>query len=238
MFRRRELLTMITAVFFDWFNTIARPEPERHEIYCEVLPEFGIEPSPEKLIRGLYDAENQVPKGSPYKWRESEEVEPYIRYLDIVLSEVGVKLSRDTVLEVLKKVSPIARKVTYALYDDVLPTLKTLKERGFILGLITSMGREVNLVCSKLGLAPYLGFVVTSEEVAANKPEPPIFLAALERAGVNALEAVYVGDQYEMDVVGARGVGINPILIDRYDLSPEVSDCPRIHSLTELAKYL
>jgi len=74
--------------------------------------------------------------------------------------------------------------------------------------------------------------------VGADKPEPAIFLAALERAGVNAAEAVHVGDQYKLDVVGARGVGINPILIDRYDLYPEVSDCPRIRSLTELAQYL
>ena len=57
---------------------------------------------------------------------------------------------------------------------------------------------------------------------------------ALERAGVRASEAVYVGDQYETDVVGARGGGINPVLIDRYDLLTKVSDCPRIHSLTEL----
>ncbi len=40
------------------------------------------------------------------------------------------------------------------------------------------------------------------------------------------------------DVIGARGVGITPILIDRYNLYPEVTDCPRIHSLTELADYL
>ncbi|MEK0338355.1 MAG: HAD-IA family hydrolase, partial [Nitrosopumilus sp.] len=75
-------------------------------------------------------------------------------------------------------------------------------------------------------------------EVGTDKPEPPIFLAALQRAGVNASEAVHVGDQYKLDVIGARGVGITPVLIDRYDLYPEVSDCPRIHRLTELAEYL
>jgi len=84
----------------------------------------------------------------------------------------------------------------------------------------------------------YLDFVATSGEVGVDKPEPPIFLAALERAGIDASEAVYVGDQYDTDVVGARGVGIKPILIDRYDLLPGVSDCPRIHSLTEVVKYL
>ncbi|GAI20722.1 unnamed protein product, partial [marine sediment metagenome] len=88
------------------------------------------------------------------------------------------------------------------------------------------------------GLEPYLDFVVTSKEAGADKPSPPIFLAALGKAGVNASEAVHVGDQYKFDVIGARGIGISPILIDRYDIYPEVSDCPRIHSLTELAQHL
>ncbi len=96
----------------------------------------------------------------------------------------------------------------------------------------------MNPICHKLGLEPYLDFVVTSQEVGADKPKPPIFLAALDKARVNASKAVHVGDQYNMDVVGARGVGIAPILIDRYDTYPEVSDCPRIRSLTELVQYL
>jgi putative hydrolase of the HAD superfamily len=89
-----------------------------------------------------------------------------------------------------------------------------------------------------VGLESYLDVIVTAEDVGADKPDPPIFLAALERAGVDASEAVYIGDQYETDIVGARGVGIKPILIDRYDLMPEVSDCPRIHSLSEVVQYL
>lgn len=90
----------------------------------------------------------------------------------------------------------------------------------------------------ELGLEPYLNFIVTSKEVGANKPEPAIFLAALERAGVDASEAVYIGDQYETDVIGARGVGIKPILIDRWDLLTEVDDCPRIHNLSEVLTHI
>ncbi len=100
------------------------------------------------------------------------------------------------------------------------------------------MGKDVNLVCKKLGIEPYLDFVATSEEAGANKPEPPIFLLALERARVDAREAVYVGDQYRTDVLGARGVGIRPVLIDRSGLMPGVSDCTRIRSLTELDRCL
>ena len=128
--------------------------------------------------------------------------------------------------------------INFALCDDVLPTLKTLKEQSFTLGLLTNLDRDMKPICRELGIEPYIDFVVTSGEVGADKPSPPIFLAALQRAGVDASEAVHVGDQYKLDVLGAKGVGITPILLDRYDLFSEVSDCPRIHSLTELAEHL
>ncbi len=114
---------------------------------------------------------------------------------------------------------------------------KALRKHGLILGLLTTVAKDINIY-RNLGLEPYLDFVVTSKEVGVNKPEPAIFLAALEQAKANASEAVYIGDQYETDVVGVRGVGIKPVLIDRWDLLPEVSDCPRIHSLTEMFEYL
>jgi putative hydrolase of the HAD superfamily len=112
--------------------------------------------------------------------------------------------------------------------------MKTLKKKGLILGLITSMKKEINLISRQLGLEPYLDFIVTSSDVGAPKPKPPVFLAALERANISAKEAIYVGDQYSTDVVGARGVDINPVLLDRYELFPEISDCPRIRTLTAL----
>lgn len=227
---------MIKAVFFDWMNTLTHAEPDRHEQFCQIAHELDFELSPQKVIRGLYAAGTQLPAGAPYRWRESEDPEVFIRYLEIILAEAGVKLPRDTVLEILKRINRSAKVENYVLYDDVLPTLKALKKGGLIVGLITSLTKDMNLICRDLGLAPYIDFVVTAKEVGSNKPEPPIFLAALERAGVDASEAVYVGDQYETDVVGARGVGIAPVLIDRYDLVPEVSDCPRIHSLSEVVR--
>lgn len=223
---------MIKAVFFDWMNTLAHPEPDRHEYYCQAARELGIELSPQKVMRGIYAADSQLPAGIPPRWSEEKEQEPFIRFQEIILAEAGVELPRDVILKLLKMFKQLVEGATWVLYDDVLPTVKALKQRGLILGLIS------NIYLGRARLGPYLDFVVTAKEAGASKPEPPIFLLALEQAGVNASEAVYVGDQYQTDVLGARGVGIKPILIDRYDLLPEVSDCPRIHSLTEVAQYL
>jgi putative hydrolase of the HAD superfamily len=225
---------MIKAIFFDWMNTLTYAEPDRHDQFCQIARESGVDLSPHKVAQGIYNAGSELPEGAPYRWQESHDPEIFIRYIEIILGEAGVKLPRDKVLEILRELSRSAKVENYVLYDDVLPTLEKLKKRDLTVGLITSLTKDMNLIYSDLGLAHYIDFVVTPKVVGANKPEPPIFLAALERAGVGASESVYVGDQYETDVVGARGVGISPILIDRYDLYNKVSDCPRIHSLSEL----
>jgi len=233
---------VIKAVFFDWFNTLARFEPPREELHSQVFQEFGIKLSPQQIMRGILVADRDYFEEnirSPIQKRSPEEqAEAGVRYEEIILTEAGVKVDRELLLKMVKRAQQLYKGMTFTLFDDVLSTLKILKERKFILGLLTNLDKDMNPICRELGLEPYLDFVVTSAEAGVDKPEPPIFLTALQRAGVNASEAVHVGDQYKLDIIGARGVGIAPILIDRYDLYPEVSDCPRIHRLTELAEHL
>lgn len=233
---------MTKAVFFDWFNTLAHFDPPREELHGKVLRESGIKIPPKELMRGLLiadknwfeeNARSRVEARSP-----EEQLEIGIRYEETILAEAGIKADRETLLQVLKGVQQLYKGITFILFEDVPSVLKTLKQQDLILGLLTNVNQNMDAICRKLGIEPYLNFVVTSQEVGADKPSPSIFLAALERAGVSASEAIHVGDQYKMDVVGARGVGISPILIDRYDLYPEVTDCPRIRTLSEIGKYL
>lgn len=232
------------AIFFDWFNTLAHYNPPREELQSQALREFGINVSPQKIISGLLIADRDYLEENatfPIRQRSPEEqAEIYARYQQTILTEAGVNVSNgpDIFAKIVKRVRELSAGMSFALFDDVLPTLKMLNEQKLILGLLTNLDRDMNPICRQLGLEPFVSFVVTSGEVGADKPKPPIFLAALRQAGVKASEAVHVGDQYKIDIVGARGAGINPILIDRYNLYPEVTDCPRIHNLTELANYL
>ena len=234
---------MIKAVFFDWFNTLARYDPPREELQSQVLEEFGIHVSPQKIRPALliadknYFEENAI---LPVRNRSPEEQSNvWLRYQTTVLTEAGIDVPEDpaTLLKILKRGQEL-QGYNFALFDDVLSTLKILKQRDLIIGLLTNLTTDMKPIYSELGLEPYINFVVTAGEVETDKPEPPIFLMALQRAGVNASEAVHVGDQPKIDITGARGVGITPILIDRYNLYPEVGDCTRIESLTELVQYL
>jgi putative hydrolase of the HAD superfamily len=233
---------VIKAVFFDWFNTLTHFEPPRAELYSWAFQQFGIDLAPKVIMRGILAADRyyfEESAKSPVEKRSPEEqVEVYSHYPKAILAEEGIKVAEELPLKILKIVQQQFKGDALILFDDVLSTLKTLKERRLILGLLTNATKDKLSLHRKLGLEGYLDFVVTSQEAGADKPKPPIFLAALDRAGVEAFEAFHVGDQYQLDIVGARGAGINPILIDRCDLYPEVSNCPRIRSLTELAQHL
>jgi putative hydrolase of the HAD superfamily len=76
-------------------------------------------------------------------------------------------------------------------------------------------------------------FVIDSHEVGVSKPDPGIFLAALERMGLEPGDAWYIGDSVFHDVNGARAAGLaRAILVDPYELGPR--DVIRVGSVTEL----
>jgi HAD superfamily hydrolase (TIGR01549 family) len=233
---------MIKAVFLDWFTTLSRFEPAREKLYCAAFAEHGITIPEESAARGmlygdeyLYTENMKTPLIKlPVEVRE----EMYQCFSKIIVAELKIEVSPVVHKEIRERIKKTLAEATYVLYEDVLPTVKSLKEKGYILGLVTNLREDINIYIRKLCLEPYLQFAVTSEQVGFPKPDPRIFQAALEKAGVEGKEAVFVGDQYRIDVVGARGAGIQPILIDRCDLYPDVTDCPRIRTLPEVEKYI
>jgi putative hydrolase of the HAD superfamily len=75
--------------------------------------------------------------------------------------------------------------------------------------------------------------VLDSSVVGIEKPDPAIFRLALDALGVEPGAAIHVGDTPGADVAGARAAGVTPVLIDPYDLHPDV-DCQRVRSLADV----
>jgi FMN hydrolase / 5-amino-6-(5-phospho-D-ribitylamino)uracil phosphatase len=122
------------------------------------------------------------------------------------------------------------------LYDDVMPALEQLRARY---RLFTASNGNADL--AKIGLAHFFERTVAARHVGALKPDPAIFHKVIEGTGLQAADVVYVGDDPHLDVVGARGAGMQAIWIDRQGVQWPAEIAPPAHtirSLTELAGLL
>ena len=143
-------------------------------------------------------------------------------------------------LDLAQKVWNMAMAVPkdFVLFPDAVPALEYLRESGYKVGIITNLRRNLDELCQRSGLTPYLDFAVGSQEVGIEKPHPEIFKAALNHAKVIPEECLHVGDQIRSDVKGAQGVGMRAVLIDRSGFGANGVDCPTISSLSELGDFM
>jgi putative hydrolase of the HAD superfamily len=227
---------MIKAVFFDLYQTLVHYQPSQEELEAKALQNLGITVTAEALRRPILTANEfiyQQIAGRPLSRRSREEVMAlYSEYQQIVIKEAGIKADQKIVMALLGMMQQA--KMDLVLFDDVPAVLDDLKKRDLKLGLISNVERDMTATLTKLGLASKLDVVVTSQDAGFTKPQPEIFQYALKRAGVQPAEAVYVGDQYQVDIGGAKNAGMQGILLDRDDYYQEKIDCPRLRGLREL----
>jgi putative hydrolase of the HAD superfamily len=224
----------IKAVFFDAGNTLLLPHPSVEEVCREVLASHGINPSMEDIRRGLERAERYYQDrywSDDTFWASEEEASKlWDEMFTLALREVGVEDPR-AMGRLLNHEFGDGRR--WALFPDVMPTVERLHDEGLRMGIVSNWDARLPGLCHHLGLSRYLDFVISSANLGRIKPEASIFHLALGRMGVSPPEAVHVGDHYYADVMGARSVGIHPVLLDRAGMAQKV-DCAVIKSLTEL----
>jgi putative hydrolase of the HAD superfamily len=117
--------------------------------------------------------------------------------------------------------------------DGAAETLSALSERGFRIGVVSNADGRVRRLLDEAGLSPFLQVVIDSSEVGVEKPDPRIFREASDRIETPPHACAYVGDIYEIDVIGARTAGFEPILIGPGE-APESDPVVRIGELREL----
>ncbi len=98
-----------------------------------------------------------------------------------------------------------------ALINGALEILDYLKNK-YTLHIITNGFEEVQYQKLKnCGLINYFDFIITSEKVGVTKPNPLIFNYALTKANASNTESIYIGDNYNVDIEGAKNVGMHTI---------------------------
>jgi putative hydrolase of the HAD superfamily len=128
----------------------------------------------------------------------------------------------------------------WQIYPDVLPTLEALQaSKRYTLGAISDWGISLGPILQRLQLNTYFDCLLISALTGHSKPSPTLYETALERANAVADYTMHIGDSYTLDVLGARAVGMIPVLLDRKGLLERSQvDCLLIHTLTELLPLL
>ena len=119
-------------------------------------------------------------------------------------------------------------------YPEAAAVCERLRAMGLRLGVVSNGPVTVRDLLSHAGLLSFFDVVITSQGVGVEKPAPRIFEVALEALGLQAGHALFVGDLYEVDVLGARTAGIKAALIDRAGVARAALDCPVLRSLDEV----
>jgi len=229
-------MSTVRAILYDAGRTLVRPRPQAPEIWDFLARQLGVELARERRLPdvghfyyarlgqdglGAYDSDARARSF----WSE---------YYAQALLDAGVDLPREELLSAGHAVYDwYQRPEQWEPYPEVQEALRRAQERGLVQGVVSDWGTDLAPLLHAHEITRYLDFVVASASVGAAKPHPDIFRFALSRADLAPAEVVYVGDSYVSDVLGARAVGIAPVLIDREGRAPAL-DCPVVSSLLEV----
>ncbi len=230
----------IQIVFLDAGETILYPHPSFSELFARVVTDAGtpldagdVERVRRRLAPHLVDMVEDSGAGGGISLSEESSKTFWSFLYRRFLEELG--LADEALVERLFEV--FSSTSTYRLYDDVLPALQVLAERGYRLGLISNFERWLEEMLVELEVGHIFDVAVISGIEGVEKPDASIYRRALEKAGVAPEGAVHVGDSPGLDVAPARSVGIATVLLDRLGRYEE-HEGPRIASLKELPDLL
>ena len=207
----------IKAVLFDLYGTLVGFEPSRFVIQSQVVKKYDLFLTEAGVSKGYFLADKFMAEQNAVNPIRSmsivEKEEFFARYEQLVLSGDGLEVE----LSLCKKIFKELQNIPYSmvLYEDVIPTLNSLRKLNLKLGLISNMDKAGSEILDEFNLSSYMDVCITSKEAKVEKPDSKIFNMALSKLDIDATNSIYIGDQILSDIEGAKNSKMLPILIDR-----------------------
>jgi len=208
-------MSKIRAIIFDCYSTLIdiRTDEGKDDIfdYLSVyLQYYGVKTDAKKL-RTARDLEKEQ------YLQSTKETYPEID-LEVVFTNILKKegLNSPFLAESCCKLLRTLSRERFQLFDDSLPVLEEMKEKGYPLAVVSDAQK---VFCMQegdmLGITPFFNNIIMSTHLGFRKPDPRIFTIACTLLATPPAEVVYIGNDLKTDVKGAQGVGMKAILLDR-----------------------
>lgn len=202
----------IKAVFFDRDNTLTYKNSEIINQYYKMVESISGKPYVEdkkKMFEIFANIKKQGFNTNTYQ----NEIEFYKQYYkQVLLNECGTSVKNiETEAE---KIFNLLWLNDRKLFDEVIDVIKKLKSKNIKVGIISDTTHSLPYTLKALGIGNYIDAYTCSKEVGVMKPDPKIYLTALNKLNCQPSECLYV-DDYEDEVVGAENLGILSFRIKR-----------------------
>lgn len=232
------------GMFFDFDGTIRHNDPPALEIFYRIAAELGIETDAELRRHGerwvnAYWAESPELRADLDRYGPWHDNGPFwINHGFRHLLAIGIEENRANELapEITERMR-LEYDPRDCIEDDVVPTLEALRGAGFHLAIVSNRSQPFRERVETLGLAEHVDLILAAGELGWYKPDPRILRHAASQFQVPPQQVLYIGDNYQADIEGARAAGMQPVLYDPRDLYPDL-DVIRIRSMHELLDWV
>lgn len=218
--------------FFDCYQTLVYKKNLDTKIRDFLFTELG-KKVPIKFVRMALNIMYQRHKFSHPRFSDSNErVEYYKEYNKEQFGIIGIDISDKLAI----KLNQELKKLPFGVFPDVIRTLNYLRSK-YSLGVLANWTETLEPVLADLGIKHYFDYIISSNNLKASKPDKNFFIQSLKKIKTKEFSDIfYIGDDYELDILPilAAKIKLQPILIDRLNLYPDVNDCKKIRILEEL----
>lgn len=215
-------MTPVRAVLFDALGTLVELTPPAPRLRSALLARTGVDVGAEASERGFaaeisYYLDHHMEGGDAARLERLRDDCARVMHEAVGVAGLDLAVVRDAMVASLE----------FKAFSDAEPALLALRGRGLRLVAVSNWDCSLPRWLDSAGLGGLLDGAISSAEVGQPKPSPAVFGAALAIAGVEAAEAVHVGDSLVNDVEGARAAGIRAVLVARDGSRPAGVECVR-----------
>lgn len=232
----------LKAVLLDAGGTLIREEPTREAIYAEAARRQGIQADARALRACMYRVHAELPRTLGNHFRYSEGwFRAFIQR--IYQRELGLRPERLPEIE-RELFDRFADPGTFRLFPGALELIEGLRRRGLVVGIVSNWSEALPGILEGLGVAQMVDFVLVSAVERMEKPQPELFARALTRASAQPEEAIFAGNDPELDVEASRAVGLRAVLVRHGGSESAESrggdglDAPAVDSLSSLGRWI
>jgi len=208
-------MSKIRAVVFDCYSTLIdiKTNEDKNEIFHYLslyLQYYGAKVDAAKLKSALTLERDRYVQSKGEQYPEVD--------LEVVFGNILTKEGSGNpfLAESSCKLLRVLSRERFELFPDSIPVLKEIERSGYPLGVVSDAQKVFCLEEAEiLGLNRFFDCIVLSTQFGFRKPDPRLFTIACALVDIPPVDAVYIGNDPETDVKGAKQIGMRAILLDR-----------------------